>query len=84
MKLVRWDRCLKIMVFVTVVFDVVSLICTKKMFIANQRQGKGEGECGRTSLRKIRNEIYDSARFNKAGNVNEIQRFARIPQTTRD
>ena len=70
--------------FVTVVFDVVSLICTKKIFIANQRQGKGEGECGRTSLRKIRNEIYDSARFNKAGNVNEIQRFARIPQTTRD
>ena len=62
--------------FVTVVFDVVSLICTKKIFIANQRQGKGEGECGRTSLR--------SARFNKAGNVNEIQRFARIPQTTRD
>ena len=70
--------------FVTVVFDVVSLICMKKIFIANQRQGKGEGECGRTSLRKIRNEIYDSARFNKAGNVNEIQRFARIPQTTRD
>ena len=70
--------------FVTVVFDVVSLICTKKIFIANQRQGKGEGECGRTSLRNIRNEIYDSARFNKAGNVNEIQRFARIPQTTRD
>ena len=70
--------------FVTVVFDVVSLICTKKIFITNQRQGKGEGECGRTSLRKIRNEIYDSARFNKAGNVNEIQRFARIPQTTRD
>lgn len=66
------------------VFDVVSLICTKKIFIANQRQGKGEGECGRTSLRKIRNEIYDSARFNKAGNVNEIQRFARIPQTARD
>ena len=75
-----WCLCL----FVTVVFDVVSLICTKKIFIANQRQGKGEGECGRTSLRKIRNEIYDSARFNKAGNVNEIQRFARIPQTTRD
>ena len=70
--------------FVTVVFDVASLICTKKNFIANQRQGKGEGECGRTSLRKIINEIYDSARFNKAGNVNEIQRFARIPQTTRD
>ena len=70
--------------FVTVVFDVVSLICTKKIFIANQRQGKGEGECGKTILRKIRNEIYDSARFNKAGNVNEIQRFARIPQTTRD
>ena len=70
--------------FVTVVFDVVSLICTKTIFIANQRQGKGEGECGRTSLRKIRNEIYDSARFNKAGNVNEIQRFARISQTTRD
>ena len=68
--------------FVTVVFDVVSLICTKKIFIANQRQGKGE--CGRTSLRKIRNEIYDSARFDKAGNVNEIQRFARISQTTRD
>ena len=27
---------------------------------------------------------YDSARFTKACNINEIQRFAKIPETARD
>ena len=27
---------------------------------------------------------YDSARFTKGCNINEIQRFAKIPETTRD
>ena len=61
-------------------FGVVPLICAKKCFITKQMQREGGG--GRGGLGQ--NPNYDSARFTKECNINEIQRFARIPQTTRD
>ena len=66
-------------------FGVVPLICAKKSFITkqmyNQADVKGGGGGGDWFTV---NPNYDSARFTKECNINEIQRFARIPQTTRD
>ena len=74
------------MVFVSVVFGVVPLMCTKKFFITKQRPREGKGrEWGRKDqFTEDQNLNYDSARFSKTSNVNEIQRFARIPQAARD
>ena len=46
----------------------------------NQANAKGGGDWFTVG----QNPNYDSARFTKECNINEIQRFARIPQTTRD
>ena len=49
------------------------------------QRGSGDGGAGRrTGLRKVKAQIYDSARFTKPCNINEIQRFAKIPETARD
>ena len=67
-------------------FGVVPLICAKKCFITKQMQrgGGGGGGEGGDWFTVGQNPNYDSARFTKECNINEIQRFARIPQTTRD
>ena len=49
----------------------------------NQADAKGGGGGG-DWFTVGQNPNYDSARFTKECNINEIQRFARIPQTTRD
>ena len=67
------------------VFGVVPLICAKKSFIIKQMQ-RGEGGWGGAEdwFTEGQSPNYDSARFTKACNINEIQRFAKIPETARD
>ena len=64
-------------------FGVVPLICAKKSFI-NQADAKGEWGGGgggrRTGLRKVKAQIT----IVRGSNINEIQRFAKIPETARD
>ena len=55
----------------------------------NQADAKGGGGGGgwrgeEDRFTEGQNPNYDSARFIKACNINEIQRFAKIPQTARD
>ena len=72
------------MVFEYFVFGVVPLICAKKIFITKQMQRVGGGRGEEDRFTEGQNPNYDSARFIKACNINEIQRFAKIPQTARD
>ena len=69
-------------------FGVVPLICAKKSFITKQIQREEGGWGGRGGAEDWFTEgqspNYDSARFTKACNINEIQRFAKIPETARD
>ena len=70
-------------------FGVVPLICAKKSFI-NQADAKGEwgwgggGGAEEDWFTEGQSPNYDSARFTKPCNINEIQRFAKIPETARD
>ena len=73
------------------VFGVVPLLCVKKSFITKQMQrgeggwgGGGGGGGAEDWFTEGQNPNYDSARFTKACNINEIQRFAKIPETARD
>ena len=66
------------MVFEYFVFGVVPLICAKKL------QGGGGGGGEEDWFTEGQNPNYDSARFTKACNINEIQQFAKISQTARD
>ena len=71
-------------------FGVVPLICAKKSFI-NQADAKGSGDGGGGGgggaedwFTEGQSPNYDSAQFTKPCNINEIQRFAKIPETARD
>ena len=64
-------------------FGVVPLICEKKIFITKQMQ-RGGGGGGEDWFTEGQNPNYDSTRFTKACNINEIQTFAKIPDTARD
>ena len=69
-------------------FGVVPLICAKKSFI-NQADAKGEwgwggGGAEEDWFTEGQSPNYDSAQFTKPCNINEIQRFAKIPETARD
>ena len=52
----------------------------------NQADAKGGGGMGGAEdwFTEGQSPNYDSARFTKACNINEIQRFAKIPETARD
>ena len=67
-------------------FGVVPLICAKKSFI-NQADAKGEWGWGAGGAEDWFTEgqspNYDSARFTKPCNINEIQRFAKIPHSAK-
>ena len=73
-------------------FGVVPLICAKKSFInqADAKGGVGMGGGGGGAggaedwFTEGQSPNYDSARFTKPCNINEIQRFAKIPETARD
>ena len=56
-------------------------MCEEKFY--NQADAKGGGG-GEDWFTEGQNPNYDSARFTKECNINEIQRFAKIPQTARD
>ena len=54
-------------------------MCKEKFY--NQADARGGGGDWFTVRQ---NPNYDSARFTKECNINEIQRFAKIPETARD
>ena len=67
-------------------FGVVPLICAKKRLITKQMQ-RGEGGWGGGAedwFTEGQSPKYNSARFTKACKNNEIQRFAKIPETACD
>ena len=49
----------------------------------NQVNAKGVGRGGRGKDQFYGRSNYDNAWFTKVSNINEIQKFARIPQTIR-
>ena len=64
-------------------------MCEEKFY--NQADAKGGGGMGGGGggggvglVYEGQSPNYDSARFTKACNINEIQRFAKIPETARD
>ena len=62
-------------------------MCEEKFY--NQADAKGGWGMGRGGgaedwFTEGQSPNYDSARFTKACNINEIQRFAKIPETARD
>ena len=68
-------------------FGVVPLICAKKSFYKPSRCKGGVGMGGGGAedwFTEGQSPNYDSARFTKPCNFNEIQRFAKIPETARD
>ena len=68
-------------------FGVVPLICAKKCFITKQMQREEGGWGGGGAedwFTEGQSPNYDIARFTKACNINEIQRFAELPETARD
>ena len=64
-------------------------MCEEKFYNqaeANGERGLGDGGGGGADdwFTKGQSPNYVSARFTKACNINEIQRFAKIPETARD
>ena len=61
-------------------------MCEEKFYNQADAKGGGGGGGGGEVDWFTEGQIpnYDSARFTKACNINEIQRFAKIPETTRD
>ena len=49
---------------------------------ADAKRGRRRG--GEDWFTEGQNPNYDSARFTKACNINEIQTYAKIPETSRD
>ena len=48
------------------------------------QRGNGDGGGAEDWFTEGQSPIYDSARFTKPCYINEIQRFAKIPETARD
>ena len=59
-------------------------MCEEMFYNQADAKGGGGGGGGGDWFTVGQNPNYDSARFTKECYINEIQRFARIPQTTRD
>ena len=59
-------------------------MCEEKFYNQADAKEGGGGGGGGDWFTVGQNPNYDSARLTKECNINEIQRFARIPQTTRD
>ena len=81
-KLVLGNRCLKALWCLNIcVWCCTTYMCEEKFYKPSRCKGGGGAEDWFT---EGQSPNYDSARFTKLCNINEIQRFAKIPETACD